>query len=129
MELLVVVLIIAIIGAVVYPSIRRGMDSVQYQRDLQNVALFFKRALVHSRLDGKARTIRISDEGDALVCEERRLVPFSGKQKLDTLLLNGTPVEEITIVPYRFFVAGVRFENLTVSVDLFTGEVEEEHAQ
>lgn len=123
------VLIIAIIGAVVYPSIRRGMDSVQYQRDLQNVALFFKRALVHSRLDGKARTIRISEEEDALVCDERRLVPFAGRQRLDTLLLNGTPVEEITIVPYRFFVAGVRFDELTVSVDLFTGSVEEEHAQ
>jgi len=128
MELLVVVLIIAVMGAIAYPAIRNGIESMRFQRERQEVVLLFKRALVQARLDGKARTIRIDPETGELTCGDRSLLPFHGEQPMETLLVNGIEAEEVTITPYRLFETGVQFRDLTLTIDLFDGKVAETHA-
>lgn len=121
------VLIIGVMGAIAYPSIRNGIESMRFQRERQAVVLLFKRALVQARLDGKARTIRFDPDTGELTCGERTLLPFHGEQPVETLLLNGTETEEVTITPYRLFEAGVQFRDLTLTIDLFDGKVTETH--
>lgn len=122
-----VVLIIAVMGAIAYPAVRRGMDSMKYQQDRQSVILFFKRALVHARIDGKAQTIEVDEETRALVCGKRRLLPFAGEPAVETLLLNGEPAETVAIAPYRLVTVGVRFPDMDINIDLFDGKVTETH--
>ena len=128
MELLVVVLIIGVMGAIAYPSVKKGMESMRFQQERQAVILFFKRALVQARMDGKARTIEIDEDAGTLTCGDRTLLPFHGARQPETLLVNGAPVDQVTISPYRLFEAGVQFEGLTLTVDLFDGKVTEEYA-
>lgn len=123
------VVIIGIMGAIAYPSIRAGLASVRYQQDKQALALFFKRAMILSRLDGEARRIELDTDTGELVSDGKRLKPFHGEIPVQTLLKNGEEVEAVTISPHGFFITGVRLEDRSLTVDLYTGKVEESYEQ
>ena len=127
MELLVVVAIIGIMGAIAYPSIRAGLASVRYQQDKQALALFFKRALIMARLDGQARRIQWDKDTGELVSGKKRLKPFHGKQPVLALLKDDEACEAVTVSPHGFCRVGVRFKDRTITVDLYTGKVEESY--
>jgi len=124
-ELLVVLIIIGIMSAIAYPSVVRGIRSFKEKQEEQQVVLFIKRALIGARMDGKSRLIKIDAKTGELTCGKQRLLPFHGKEKLDSLLENGDAVETLAIAPFSFFEAGIKFKDRTVTVNLYSGKVED----
>ncbi len=120
-----VLIIVGIMSAIAYPSVVRGIRSFKEKQEEQQVVLFVKRALLGARMDGKSRLIKIDAKTGELTCGKQRLRPFHGEEKLEALLMNGDTVETLAIAPFSFFEAGIRFKDRTVTVNLYSGKVED----
>ncbi len=121
MELMVVLIIIAIMSALVYPSFKKGMESIKEQREKVYLELLFKRALVQSRFDSKARIISLDNAGNLLLNGEKLKKQISG---IKGLLVNEKKVKSIAILPSSFFSVGIVFDNYIYLLDLYSGKME-----
>ncbi len=120
-ELMVVMIIIAVMSAIVYPSFKKGLNSINEQRKKSLIELLLKRAMVQSRFDGKARVFILKDDG-TLTLNGKKIK--KGLKGVRGFLLNGEKKKEIAILPASFCTIGVVFDRYTYFVDLYTGEVE-----
>lgn len=127
MELLVVVVIIAISAAVAIPSIRSGIATMEFKKGKQDLALFFKRALVLSRFDGKAKIIKFDKESGLLLFGKKKLNPFNGKNELKEMQKNGLEVEYLAVVPFQFYTVSLVFEEFEIDIDMYSGTVSENY--
>ncbi len=121
MELMVVMIIIAVMSALVYPSFKRGMESIKEQKKKAYLELLFKRALVQSRFDGKARVIKLNRDGNLLLNGKKLKKSVKGIKELK---MNGKKVDTLAILPASFFTVSIVFEDYTYTIDLYTGETE-----
>lgn len=126
-ELLVVVIIIGIVTAIALPSISSGMESMEFKKGKQDLALFFKRALVLSRFDGKAKVIKFNKDTGILTLDKKKLKPFNGNYQLNEVLKNGLSKDSIAVVPFEFFKVDLVFDDFTIDIDMYSGAVSEQY--
>ncbi len=120
-ELIVVLAIIALMSLIVYPSFKRGMESIKEQKEKVYLEMLFKRALINSRFNGKATIVSVNDNGALLIDGKQPEKQVSGIRRLE---IDGKKVKSIAIVPVSFFTAGIVFADKEFSIDLYTGETE-----
>ncbi len=121
MELMVVMIIIAVMGAIVYPSFKRGMESIKRQKQEAALELLFKRALVYSRFDSKARIISLDENGNLLLNGKKLKKNIKG---IKELRVDDKKVNSIAVLPASFFTVQVVFDRYLYSIDLYSGETE-----
>ncbi len=122
MELIVVMIIIAVMGAIVYPSLKKGMRSIRENKYKAKLEVLFKRALITSRFDGKAKVLKI-DPDTGKIIEGKKSFEFFGAKALK-FEKNGKETDTLVILPFSFYKASVIFEGITFSIDLYTGKAE-----
>ncbi|WP_201327277.1 type IV pilin protein [Thermotomaculum hydrothermale] len=121
MELMVVLIIIAIMSAVVYPYFKKGMESIKSQREKAYLELFFKRALILSRFDRRAKIVSLGNNGSLLLDGKKPKKSIDGVKELK---MNGKKVKSIAILPASFYTITIVFDKYNYSFDLYTGEIE-----
>jgi len=126
-ELLIVIIIIGISVAIAIPSIRSGLASMEFNKGKQDLVLLFKRALILSRFDGKAKIIKFDKESGSLVFGKKQLKPFLGKEELKEMTKNGMEVESLAVVPFQFYTVGLVFEDFTIEINMYSGKVSENY--
>ncbi len=122
MELMVVMIIIAVMSVIVYPSFKRGMESIKEQKQRANLELVFKRALVMSRFDGKARIFSLREKNGELLLDGKSLKKkVKGIEEID---IDGRKVKSFAVLPDSFYTVSLKFRDYVFAVDLYTGETE-----
>ncbi len=121
MELMVVMIIIAVMSALVYPSFKKGMESIKEQKERAYIELLLKRALVQSRFDGKARVFSLDESGNLLL-NGRKIKKKIGEIK--ELRIDNRKVKSLAILPVSFFTISVVFTDFTYKIDLYSGKTE-----
>ena len=124
MELIVVMIIIAVMGVIVYPSLKKGMRSIRENKDKARLEVLFKRALITSRFDGKAKVLKI-EKNTGKIKQGDKTFEFFGEKAL-RFEMNGKETDTLVILPFSFYKASVVFEGTTFSIDLYTGKAEVE---
>ncbi len=121
MELMVVMIIIAVMSALVYPSFKKGMESIKEQKERAYIEILFKRALVQSRFDGKARVFSLNESGNLLL-NGKRIKKKIGEIK--EIKVDDKKVKSFAVLPASFFTISVVFKNFTYQIDLYSGKTE-----
>jgi len=122
MELVVVMVIIAVMSVIVYPSFKRGMESIKEQKQRAYLELVFKRALIMSRFDGKARIFSLDEKNGELLLDGKSL-----KKKvkgIENIEIDGKKVKSFAVLPASFFTINLGFKDYVFAVNLYTGETE-----
>ena len=120
-ELMVVMVIVAVMSALVYPSFKKGMESIKEQKERAYIEILLKRALVQSRFDGRARVFSLN-EGGSLLLNGKKIKKNIGEIK--ELRVDNRKVKSFAVLPASFFTVSVVFKDFTYQIDLYSGKVE-----
>ena len=120
-ELMVVMVIVAVMSALVYPSFKKGMESIKEQKERAYIEILLKRALVQSRFDGRARVFSLN-EGGSLLLNGKKIKKNIGEIK--ELRVDNRKVKSFAVLPASFFTVSVVFKDFTYQIDLYSGKTE-----